>query len=604
MINPAGIIFGENARLDIGGSFYSSTASSILFEDGEFSAVDNLAQPILTINAPIGLSFRDEPGDIINRASTENGLGINSGETLALLGGNVTLEAGQITAPGGNIELGGLSTAGEIRIDAENNFTFAEGVETANVTLSARSTVNVRGSDGGRIEINANNLELAGASQLLAGIEQGASSPQAQADDISINTNGFIARGESGVRNENLGTGNAGNINITTGTLDFREGSAIVASTFGTGNAGNININASGDVSFDRDFGGVFSTIGVREDEGEANVPDVVGEGGDLTINANSLFLANGAQLSTKTAGVGNAGNVLINANDTVVLDGKGTILVQDAFNIATAILTQVEAGSDDGTKIAGQGNAGNVEINTDKLVLTTAEEQFFGPFILADNRGGVGDAGDLTINASDSVSLSGRSSFNTQIGENAVGNAGDIKIDTDSLSMTDISFIVAQTQGRGNPGNITINAEGEVLLEGVNSQNASKINAQINEGGIAERGSEIKITADSLVLDERALIVTGIQAGGSGNGGNITIDVGSLSLDNRSELTSLISGTGNAGNITVNAEEQISLEGTSKFLSQILENDDSTVVPTGDAGNIVITTPKLFLDDAAQISF
>ena len=57
LINPAGIIFGENARLDIGGSFYGSSASRVLFEDGEFSAVDNLNEPILTINAPIGLGL-------------------------------------------------------------------------------------------------------------------------------------------------------------------------------------------------------------------------------------------------------------------------------------------------------------------------------------------------------------------------------------------------------------------------------------------------------------------------------------------------------------------------------------------------------------------
>ncbi|MEY4520484.1 MAG: hypothetical protein RLZZ499_3084, partial [Cyanobacteriota bacterium] len=40
LINPAGIVFGEGARLDIDGSFYGSSASSILFEDGEFSATD------------------------------------------------------------------------------------------------------------------------------------------------------------------------------------------------------------------------------------------------------------------------------------------------------------------------------------------------------------------------------------------------------------------------------------------------------------------------------------------------------------------------------------------------------------------------------------
>ena len=69
LINPAGIIFSENARLDIGGSFYTSTASSILFENGEFSAVDLANPPLLMVNAPIGLDFRNEPGDIVNRAN-------------------------------------------------------------------------------------------------------------------------------------------------------------------------------------------------------------------------------------------------------------------------------------------------------------------------------------------------------------------------------------------------------------------------------------------------------------------------------------------------------------------------------------------------------
>ncbi|MEO1672636.1 MAG: filamentous hemagglutinin N-terminal domain-containing protein, partial [Cyanobacteria bacterium J06631_2] len=64
LINPAGIIFGENASLSIGGSFLGTTADSILFEDGEFNATDLDNPPLLTVNAPIGLSFRDNPASI------------------------------------------------------------------------------------------------------------------------------------------------------------------------------------------------------------------------------------------------------------------------------------------------------------------------------------------------------------------------------------------------------------------------------------------------------------------------------------------------------------------------------------------------------------
>ena len=77
LINPAGIIFGENARLSIGGSFYSSTADRILFEDGEFSAADLANPPVLTVNAPIGLGFRDNPADITVRGDG-NGVRLSS----------------------------------------------------------------------------------------------------------------------------------------------------------------------------------------------------------------------------------------------------------------------------------------------------------------------------------------------------------------------------------------------------------------------------------------------------------------------------------------------------------------------------------------------
>ncbi|MDJ0747259.1 MAG: filamentous hemagglutinin N-terminal domain-containing protein [Xenococcaceae cyanobacterium MO_167.B27] len=67
LINPNGILFGENARLDVNGSFFATTADSVVFGNGfEFSATNPNQPPLLTIDIPIGLRFRDNPGDIVN----------------------------------------------------------------------------------------------------------------------------------------------------------------------------------------------------------------------------------------------------------------------------------------------------------------------------------------------------------------------------------------------------------------------------------------------------------------------------------------------------------------------------------------------------------
>ncbi|MDJ0535332.1 MAG: filamentous hemagglutinin N-terminal domain-containing protein [Xenococcaceae cyanobacterium MO_207.B15] len=106
LINPAGILFGEGARLDIGGSFYGSTADSILFSDSEFSAT-NIQKPILTINAPIGLGdIRGDSGDIVNRSTSDGvGLQVPTGENISLIGREVSFDGGFATAPQGTISL-------------------------------------------------------------------------------------------------------------------------------------------------------------------------------------------------------------------------------------------------------------------------------------------------------------------------------------------------------------------------------------------------------------------------------------------------------------------------------------------------------------------
>jgi large exoprotein involved in heme utilization and adhesion len=171
LINPNGIIFGANASLDIRGSFVASTASSLKFADGfEFSATAPETTPLLTISVPIGLQYGVNPGSILNQSQARNsnndvtvGLQVQPNKTLALVGGDVSLDGGNLQAPAARVELGGLAGTGTVglnNVDGMLSLSFPNGVELRDVSLSNNSEVNVRASDGGSININARNLDI------------------------------------------------------------------------------------------------------------------------------------------------------------------------------------------------------------------------------------------------------------------------------------------------------------------------------------------------------------------------------------------------------------------------------------------------------------
>ncbi len=114
LINPNGIVLGPNATLDIGGSFVLSTAEAIQFSDRHlFSATNPTASPLLTVAVPIGLQYGPTVGNITLEGSR---LEVAQQRNLAILGGNVLMNGGQLLAPLGNITLAGISS-GEIALE-------------------------------------------------------------------------------------------------------------------------------------------------------------------------------------------------------------------------------------------------------------------------------------------------------------------------------------------------------------------------------------------------------------------------------------------------------------------------------------------------------
>ena len=109
LLNPNGIIFGEGASLNVGGSFLATTAQSIHFADGaEFSTIPSDTTPLLTISVPLGLNLGVSSGQIINHSVADNrGLQVPQGETISLIASDVSFAGGLVSAPQGTVKVSG-----------------------------------------------------------------------------------------------------------------------------------------------------------------------------------------------------------------------------------------------------------------------------------------------------------------------------------------------------------------------------------------------------------------------------------------------------------------------------------------------------------------
>jgi filamentous hemagglutinin family protein len=564
LINPAGIIFGEGARLDIGGSFYGSSASSILFEDGEFSATDLDNPPLLTINAPIGLGFRDEPGDIVNQSFVQNsaeetvGLEVLPGNNLAFVGGNIKLDRGNLTASGGNIELGGLTEAGIVSINPDGSLSFPDDVTKADITLSNGADVDVTGTGGGSVTVNAGNLNLTagefGSSFIRAGIRPESTSAEAQAGDVTINVTDKITLDNSNIGNQFApgGAGNLGNINIFTGSLEAINGGQVSTDTFGQGNAGSINITATGDITFDGQNSGGIPSRAISQVN-----PDAVGDAGDVSISTNNLTLTNGGTVSASTFGQGNAGSVDITATGDLTFDGE------NSGGIPSGATSQVNSGA--------EGDAGGVTISTNNLTLTN------GGRVDASTLG-QGNAGSVDITATGDLTFDGEtlagiaSSAASQVTLGAEGNAGGVTITTNNLTLTNGGSVDASTLGQGNAGSVNITATGDLSFDGENSQGFGS-------------------GATSLVT-----------LGAVGNAGGVTISTNNLNLTNGGRVSASTFGQGNAGLVDITATGDLTFDG--ETLAGFPSGIESQVNPyaEGDAGGVTITTNNLNLTNGGRI--
>ena len=586
LINPQGIVFGEDARLNIGGSFFGSTADSINFTDGSvFSALNPQEQPLLTISTPLGLQYGENPGSITVEGTGSNllfdpialvdernvGLQVPPGKTLALVGGNVIVEGGNLTAGGGRIEVGSVGSNSNVSLTPGNDIWELgyEGVENfQNIEFSQVASADVSSANPGSINLVGNSIIFSEGSSLL-GLISGINTIPGTGD-INIqakDTVQFSGLGDTGLPALVLaqvnpdGETNAANISIKTSRLLLDDGTQMVSSTAGNGNAGTVNIDASESIEFNgvNIFGG-GSSIATQVE------PGGTGNAGELTVKTKRLIINDGAQISSTTRGNGNGGNLFIDASESVELAG----LAEDGFS--SRIFSQVNRG--------GVGDSGTLTIETARLILQDGAQIGSGTF-------GEGNGNDLKITASEIVELSGvdidgiGSAISTQTSLNAIGNAGNLTIETGSLSLNNEAFITSSTNNIGNSGDLKIQASDSVTLD-----NGSFIAARASEGG---RAGNLDIVTDKLTVDNLAELR--VSGKGQFPASSLTVNANSILLDNQGSINA-VAATGTEGNISLTSQDVV-LRGNSRI---------TTNVDNGTGGNINIDTDVLALLENSEI--
>ncbi|MCP4995577.1 MAG: filamentous hemagglutinin N-terminal domain-containing protein, partial [Gammaproteobacteria bacterium] len=454
-MNPNGILFGEQASLNLSGSFHATTADYIAFQDESHFSASNTGNVNLTSSPVAAFGFLDS--NIGNISVNQSSLQVTDGKTIALIGGNIDIqgignhenfakpEYVNLMAPNGAINLIATASAGEINIQ---NMTTSQNAfpNWSDITLSDAAAISVRGNPGGKILIRGGNLVL--ENSIIDAANSGELDHQGNAVDIHLHGSFELEQSvpeldvDTGIQASSYSSGGAGDIQINTDSLrltGISDNRAFISTrSFDSGDSGNINI-ITNDLNLDS---GLILIEGLSS-----------GESGDIAISADSIVI-DGSRASSYILssgyGQGNSGNITIDANSLNATSGD--------FGFS-GITTQISSGA------SGSGSSGNISLNISQLALSYGAQISTSRFI------GSGASGDININA-DSILLTGIDDSGYATGlfsgisdpnfAGTFGKGGHINITTDQLQVEQFAVIstLANYPAQADSGDINIDAD------------------------------------------------------------------------------------------------------------------------------------------------
>jgi filamentous hemagglutinin family protein len=670
LMNPNGILFGPGAHVNVGGMAHFTTADYLRLDAvggphaGIFHA--DMTQTSVLTNAPVAAFgfLGSNPAAIAVQGSK---LTLANGTGLSLVGGNqgfnyknpdtgatasvpdgMTMTGGRLSAPGGQINLASVASAGEVLIgtlESAPNINESYFTAMGNISLSQGATLTVSGDAAGTVRIRGGQLVIADATISADTVN----SPGAlTALDIKVTGDLHISdtRGLPAMTARTTGGGAAGSIEINSANLVATSTSPapipftlIDTHTSGAGRAGDINITTGNLKASYQEQGIVWFT-----DSGTAGLEH--GHGGNVTISAQSVTLE-GTNITTgdtmasllnqdlngPPAANGSAGNVTIKGNGTINADrltllnstiDTSALLSGDRAEQAGSVTlnaSQINLTQSVVTAL-GFGGGGALSVTADSLIMVghtqleslTASGTGGGILVnarvvelldgstMATTIVGEGQGGDIHVTATDHLTLStspfdtnpsGFFSNSTGQVDSGNGHAGAIVVTTPKLDMTGGSRINTITLGSGRGGDVTINSTNSVSISG-------------------EFPSESPESLFGVGTIHPSGIFTGTAVGEApcsgpcGDAGRILVTTGTLILGNGAQIDSSTRNNGHGGDIIIHATKSISMSGTLNDGSPVgvFSRTIGTEPDSGSGGNIVLTAGQsVAISNGASVS-
>ncbi|MDF8334349.1 beta strand repeat-containing protein [Novosphingobium cyanobacteriorum] len=654
-INPAGVVLGPSARIDVPAAAHFSTAQSLKFADGSEFAIATPGGSRLSLASPQSFGFLGGQGNItiLTRSQTSMPASLDlsaanvriadarvSAPSLriaavgqgtaevpltgvpAQLSGHVTITDSRLTAGAGGLQIAGGTISTVFTTLAMRT---TDAVPTANLTLKADrialqasevSTLSTGAAPSAAIRIDGRRVIIADGTMIRTRATRGGSAGSIAVDAASLLVDtaaitsstarsghaGAIDIGVSGnadLRNTEVSstaltgsTGNAGAVTLRTGTMTVF-GSAIASNVFDRtlGRAGLVSVTAD---ALRLDGGTLIgsSTLGS-------------GAGGSIAVTVKGgLRLYTQSAISADTQGGGAGGNVQVDAGTVTVDDA---LISADAYAQGNAGALSVIADSvtiSNGGNISsdarGQGAGGAVGVNARRVTVDSA-------FISADSYDS-GNGGTITLSAGKLVVENEGKVRSASFG---AGSAGGIVVAAQSLLVNNTGSISSDSFDTGSSGTVAVEAErltvannSYITSDGVSAGGAGAVS--VKAGQLLLMGSfvgaetyqdgasgEVAVVADSIVLDDGS-IASRARPGSSGNAGTIRITAGSVSARNLGFITSETFGPGQAGDIVLTAD-------------RLLLQDDSFIASNsngaGTAGSVSVTAGRASLASGAEIT-